>query len=322
MKNFDKIIELLEKNNLTEEENNSLNKLLKEDAEANQFYNSYKKLGSAFLTSRHLTIDELADYVLIKNGLEPEKKESTKDIPLFEAHIRRCEKCAKEMEFFNKEYSDVEDVVGVQFDASEEAKSKISGSNIIPVPKFSLYRYALIGISVIAVLFFSLMVISNLSTSKYYKLGTIGDSSDILISRGRTTNDFELSLKALEEKNYRAAIDYLKNDIELNKNDETIFYSYYILGLTYLETAEGNLFGLFPKFDKSSAEAALQNFKKTINLNNSGKFQNVNLDAYFYAAKASIMLENSKAAKEYLNIVVKEKGSKMNEAGQILNELK
>ena len=34
MKNFDKIIELLEKNNLTEEENNSLNKFLKEDAEA------------------------------------------------------------------------------------------------------------------------------------------------------------------------------------------------------------------------------------------------------------------------------------------------
>jgi len=322
MKNFDKIIELLEKNNLTEEENNSLNKLLKEDAEANEFYNSYKKLGSAFLTSRHLTIDELADYVLIKNGLEPEKKESTKNIPLFEAHIRRCEKCAKEMEFFNKEYSDVEDVVGAQFDASEEAKSKISGSNIIPVPKFSLYRYTLIGISVIAVLFFSLMVISNLSTSKYYKLGTIGDSSDISISRGRTTNDFELSIKALEEKNYQAAIDYLKNEIELNKNDETIFYSYYILGLTYLETAEKNLLGMFPKFDKSSAEAALANFKKTVELNTSGKFKNVNLDAYFYAAKASLMLENPKSAKEYLNIVVKEKGSKMNEAGQILNELK
>ncbi len=322
MKNFDKIIELLEKNNLTKEEKNLLDELLKEDAEANEFYNSYKKLGGAFLASRHLTIDELADYVLIKNGLEPERKESTRNIPVFKAHIRRCEKCAKEMENLNKEYSDVKNFVSSQFEARVEEKTKVSDSKKIFISKLNFYRYAVIGISAIAVLFFSLMVISNLSTSKYYKLGTIGDLSDISISRGRTTNDFELSLKALEEKNYRAAIDYLKNDIELNKNDETIFYSYYILGLTYLETAEGNLFGLFPKFDKSSAEAALQNFKKTINLNTSGKFQNVNLDAYFYAAKASLMLENSKSAKEYLNIVVKEKGSKMNEAGQILNELK
>lgn len=322
MKNFDKIIPLLEKNNLTKEEKNLLDNLLKEDAEANEFYNSYKKIGSAFLASRHLTIDELADYVLIKNGLEPERKESTKNISLFEAHIRRCEKCAKEIENLNKEYSDVENFVSAQFTKHEEPKTKISSSKIISVPKFNFNRYAVIGISAIAVLFFSLMVISNFSTSKYYKLASIGDLSDISVSRGRTTNDFELSIKALEERNYQSAIEYLQSDIELNKNDETIFYSYYILGLTYLETAEGNLFGMFPKFNKSSAEAALQNFKKTIDLNTSGKFQNVNLDAYFYAAKACLMLEDSKAAKEYLNIVVKEKGSKMNEAAQILNELK
>jgi tetratricopeptide (TPR) repeat protein len=322
MKNFDKIITLLEKNKLTTEEKNLLDKLLKDDAEANEFYNSYKKLGAALLASRHLTIDELADYVLMKNELEPEKKESKKNIPLFEVHIRRCEKCAKEIENLNKEYSDVDSFVSARFTNHEEPKSQISSSKIISFTKFNFYRYAIIGISVIAVLFFLVMVISNLSTSKYYKLASIGDSSDISVSRGRTTNDFELSIKALEEKNYQRAIEHLKSDIELNKNEETIFYSYYILGLTNLETAEENLFGLFPKFNKSSAEAALQNFKKTIELNTSGKFQNVNLDAYFYAAKACLMLEDSKSAKEYLNIVVKEKGSKMNEAARILNELK
>lgn len=322
MKNFDKIIALLEKNNLTEEEKNLLNNLLKEDAEANEFYNFYKKLGSAFLNSRHLTVDELADYILIKNGLEPEKKENIKNIPLFDEHIRRCERCAEEMKFYNKEYSDVENFVGTQFETREEEKTKISDSKIISIPKISFSRYAVIGISAIAIVFFSLIVISNISTSKYYKLASISDSSDMSVSRGRTTNDFELSIKALEEKDYKSAIEYLKSDIDLNPNDETIFYSYYILGLTYLETAEKNLFGMFPSFDKSSAESALQNFKKTIENNTSGKFQNVNLEAYFYAAKASLMLDDTKSAKEYLNIVVKEKGSKMNEAGQILNELK
>jgi len=322
MKNFDRLITLLEKNNLTEEEKNSLNNLLKEDPDANEFYNSYKKLGIAFLNSRHLTIDELADYVLIKKGLEPVKKENIKNIPLFDVHIRRCEKCSAEMKFYNKEYSDVENFVGTRFKTRAEDKTIISDSKIISIPKFNFSRYAIIGISAMAIIFFSLMVISSITTSKYYNLASLGDLADMSVSRGRITDDFELIIKSLEEKDYRRAIEYLQSDIELNKNDETIFYSHYVLGLTYLETAEKDLLGMFPSFDKSSAEAALQNFKRTIELNTSGKFENVNLDAYFYAAKASLMLEDSKSAKEYLNIVVKEKGSKMSEARQILNELK
>ena len=322
MKNFDKIITLLEKSNLTEEEKNSLNNFLKEEPEADEFYNSYKKLGSAFLSSRHLTIDELADYVLIKNGLEPEQKINLKNIPLFDEHIRRCPKCVDKMKFYNKEYSDVENYVGTQFDSGREEKVRVLDSQTISAPKFNFSRFSFIGISAMVIVFFSLLVISNLSTSKYYKLASLGQTVDMSGSRGRTTDDFELSMKALEDKEYQSAIEYLKSDIDLNSKDETIFYSYYILGLTYLETTEKNVLGLFPSFDKSSAELALQNFKKTIEKNTSGKFQNVNLDAYFFAAKVSLMVDDTKSAKEYLNIVVNDKGSKMNEARQILNELK
>jgi hypothetical protein len=322
MKNFDKIITLLDKSNLTEEEKNSLNNLLKEDPEAYEFYNLYKKLGSAFLSSRHLSIDELSDYVLIKNGLDPEKKANIKSIPLFDAHLRRCQKCSEEMKSLNKEYSDVESFVGAKFEDRKEMKVRVLDSQPISVSKFSLSRYSFIGISAMVFVFFSLLVVSIVSTSKYYRLAALGETVDMSGSRGRTTNDFELSMKALEDKEYQSAIEYLKSDIDLNPKDETIFYSYYILGLTYLETAEKNLLGLFPSFDKSSAEAALQNFKKTIENNTSGKFQNVNLDAYFYAAKASLMVDDTKSAKDYLNIVVNDKGSKMNEARQILNELK
>ena len=76
MNNFDKIISLLEKSNLTEDEKNSLKTLINEDSEAKEFYESFNKLRQAFNTSRHLTGDELADYILIKNGLEPGKRES------------------------------------------------------------------------------------------------------------------------------------------------------------------------------------------------------------------------------------------------------
>lgn len=321
MKNFDQIIALIDKNNLTEDDKKSLHKILKEDAEAAEFYDDYKKLGMAFLESKHLTVDEFSDYVLVKNGMEPEKKENIKNIHFFDTHIRRCEKCTEELKFYNKEYLDVDNFISTQLEANKTEHKKLTESNLFSIPKFVFNRYAVIGLSVMAILFFSLVVISNLSTSKYYKLASIRESSDISISRGRTTNDYELSMKALEEKDYRSAIEFLKNDIESNPEDETIFYSYYILGLTYLETAEKNVLGLFRKFDKSDAESALQNFMKTIELNTSGKFQNVNLDAYFYSGKASLMLDDSKSAKEYLNIVVKDKGGKMNEARQILNEL-
>lgn len=321
MKNFDKIIAFLEKDNLTEEDNRLLTLLLNQDAEAKEFYTNYKKLGSAFLSSRHLTIDELADYVLIKNGLEPENYENAINIPLFDAHIRRCGKCAEQMKLYNKDFSDVENFLSAQFKPTEEQLIKETESKIISVSKFNIGRYALLGLSAFVIVFFSLLIISNLATSKYYKFATLDDISDMSISRGRNTDDFELSIKAIEEKDYLNAIEYLKSDIKLNSNDETIFYSYYILGLTYLETAEKNLLGLFPSFEKSSAKSALQNFNKAIELNTSGKFLNVNLDAYFYAAKASLMLEDINSAREYLSIVIKEKGSKMNESEIILKEL-
>lgn len=322
MKNFDKIIELLEKNKLTGEEMNLLSHLLNEDTEAKDFYESFKKLGKAFNISRHLTIDELADYILMKNGLEPEKKERVKSVPLFDAHLKRCERCAEEMRSYNKEFSNVENFVSTQFETREDLKTKVPESKIISTPKYNFGRYAAIGASAMAIIFFSLILVSKLSTSEYYKLASVDNSSDISISRGRGTDDFELGIKALEEKDYQSAIEYLKNDIELNKSDETIFYSYYILGLTHLETAENNVFGLFPSFDQSSAKLALDNFKKTISQNISGKFQNVNLDAYFYAAKASLMLGDSKSAMEYLNIVLNGKGSKMKEAVVILKKMK
>ncbi len=318
MKNFDKIISLLDKTNLTEEEQNSFNNLLKEDTELEEFYNSYKKLGRAFFTSKHLTNDELADYVLIKKGYDPEKKDNLKHIPLFDEHLRHCQKCAEEMKLYYEEYSDVENFVGTQFTAK---KTKLTDSKIVSASKFSIGRFAAFGASALAIIVFLLIIISNITTSKYYDLASINDRSDMSISRGRTTDNFELSIKALEESDYKNAIEYLKSDIELNPKDATIFYSYYILGLTYMETAEESFFGLFPKFNKSDAESALQNFMKTIELNNSGKFQNVNLDAYFYTAKASLMLDDPKSAKECLITVIKEKGSKMNEAGKILKEL-
>jgi tetratricopeptide (TPR) repeat protein len=322
MKNLDKIIELIEKEKFSENDVSILKQLLEDDVESRDFYKTYIKLGKAFRLSKHLSHDELGDYVLIKNGLEPGNKLNMEKVPVFEVHLKRCEQCSKLMQNFNADFSDLESFVAGQVshqNKETEHQPLIAHSRI---PKFNFTRYAFAGISSFAVIILALIATSNFTTPKYYDLAAITDEPGMMISRGRTTDDFELSIKALEEKNFDSAIEFLKKDIEQNKNDETIFYSHYILGLTYLETSEKNIFGLFPTFNKSYAEYALDNFKKTVELNNSGKFNNVNLDAYFYSAKAELMMENTKSAKDFLEIVITEKGSRLSEASEIIKALK
>lgn len=318
MKNFDLIIELIDKKPLSTEDQTLLNNLLSDD-ENREFYNTYKKLGRALLHSQHLSAEDLGDYILIKNGLEPQKATNLPNILLFDQHLRRCDKCMAKMQNYNKELSDVENFLSAQFQSSAEMSPNDS-SKITYFSKINFTRYAL-GISAVLIIFASLLLSSRLTSPKYFDLASVTGTSEISGSRGRTTDDFDLSIKALEEKDYKSAVEYLKSDIKSNKDEETIFYSYYLLGMTYLETSENNVLGLFRSFNKTSAEAALNNLKKTIELNTSGQFQNINLDSYFYAAKACLMLEDVKSAKQLLQIVVNQKGSKLIEAERILKAL-
>lgn len=322
MKNLDRIITLLEKNYLSETDLNLLNTLMDEDPEAKEFFKTYIKLENAFKSLPHLNTDELADYMLIKNELEPLNPEVVKKIPLFEQHIKRCEKCSSQLQIMKNEMGEITSFVNGNLNKQIDETQKHSVQSVLFAQRSNFIRSTFIGASVLAIFVFALVLVSNVTTSKLYNLAAAEEAFELSISRGRTTNDFEMSIKAIEEKDYSSAVKYLQNDIKLNPNDETIFYSYFILGLTYLETAEKNILGLFPSFDKTSAALALENFKKSIEHNTSGKFQNVNLDSYFFAAKACLMLEDKKSAEEYLKIVVNEKGSKLNQAAAILKELK
>ena len=164
-------------------------------------------------------------------------------------------------------------------------------------------------------------IFSQIVTSSNYTIATLKNNDVFYITRGRGTEYFQKGLNALDDKNYTQTIEYLKEDIEANPKDETIFYSYYILGLTYLETAPKSFIGLFPSFNLTKVEDGINNLEKSIKLNNSGRYENINLDSYFYLGKANLMRNDKESAEKYFNIVVKKHGSKMNEAKSLLNEL-
>ncbi len=315
-----KILELLEKKNLTNQEINELEKLAAEDKDLKDFILTYKRIGGIVKQSSHLTEEEISEYILYKNEIPGENNQIIKRIPFIESHLRDCQRCSEIYKELNSEYSDLDTFITenrvLQEPAEEEQKSSriISSKNRTP-------KYAFASVLLVGLIYLSLFLISNFNTPSFYKNAAISNQTEISVNRGRATENFQKSIKALENNNYDKAISFLKEDIKLHPNDETTFYSYYILGLSFLKTAEHDYLGLFLGYDKERAAEGKKYLEQSVVKNNSGKFINIKLNSYFYLAKASIMLDDKESAKKYLSMVINEKGSKMDEAEKLLGEM-
>lgn len=321
MNNYEKILDILQKRNLTNEDKALIDSLIANDPEAKKLYNAYAKIEKA-LISDHLSHDEIRDYVLYKNNMEPENRDIISRVSEIEIHLNSCERCTDEFKLLNEEFSDIESFLSVELNKESINKAEWVPSAMHQTRQWGRTSvYAFSSLIATGFLYLSLYLISNATTPDSYQIASLSDKSDFYITRGRATDDFQETLKALENEQYDKAIFHLVNDINKNPDDETIFYSHYILGLAYLETAHKSFIGLFPSYDKEKAKLSLKNFRHCIEKNTSGKFPDITYSAYFYSAKASLMLDDTDSAKEYLRIVVNEKGSKMSEAQNMLNEL-
>jgi hypothetical protein len=317
MENYNKIIELLQKKNLSAEEKNLLDSLLDGD-NSEELLNAYNLIEKSVKKNFHISTEDIGDYILIKNNQEPVNKNIFKVMPLIEEHFRKCPKCNDEFKLLNNEYTDIDNFLLEK--PLTEAYIDATPA-IVQHRKKGFTKYAFTSVMAAAAVYFLMAIFSGIFTSQNYKLAGINEESEFYVTRGRVTEDFQKSLNALEEKDYPLAIEYLKKDIAKNSEDETIFYSYYIAGLSYLELAEKNFLGLFPSYDKASASLGLHYLELSIENNNSGKFNNLSLDAYFYMAKANLMLSRENDARRHLTKVISGKGSKMEEAKNILQEL-
>lgn len=313
MRNFEILQNLLGKKELAPEEKSQLNYIL-QDEEAKRYYDFYQKIESTVKNSSHISEVDLAEYVLFMNQAADGNNLRGTVIPKIEEHLRKCSGCMNEFRRLNEEYAEVDN-----FLLSGRIQETAAGNNL--KPSFSWSKYIFSSAAAAAALYLLLLIISNLSSPGYHKFAGLRDESEFYITRGRVTNYFQASVKALEENDFPRAVEFLKKDINSSPDDETIFYSYYIIGLSYMKQAEKSYLGLFPSFDKPAAKEALKNFHSAIEKNTSGKYPNITLNAYFYAGKADLMLDNLPSAKDYFRKVVENKGSKMKEAEEILREL-
>ena len=61
---------------------------------------------------------------------------------------------------------------------------------------------------------------------------------------------FNRDLTQLKREDYNDAIKYLSEDITEHQNEKSIFYTYYIIGITYLKSSESDFIGLFKSYDE------------------------------------------------------------------------
>ena len=315
-----KILELLEKKNLSEQETNELERLVGNDSDLQNLVSTYSILGDVVNHSSHLTEEEISEYILYKNSLA-EDTALIHRIPFIENHLRKCSVCSEIFKDLNNEFTEIDNYLAEKSTIETQPQAEIYPLRGSLQKKYKAPRYAFTSVIILGLVYIVLYFTSALTTPSYYKNAELVNEYETSISRGRATENFRNSLSALEENDYDKAIAYLKKDIEQNPDDETIFYSYYIIGLTYLRAAEHNFLGLFPGYNEEQVMKGKEYLEKSVTKNNSGRFINIKLNTYFYLAKACLMQNDKKSAERYLSMVIDGKGSRMQDARKLLDDL-
>jgi len=321
MKNESEIIELLSKKNLSNEDKILIKKSF-------EYYPGLKKYQSIFnilnniSTDLHLDIDIISDFVLYQNKQPVENKNFSKLIPNIENHLSTCEICQNEFNMLNNEYADIDSFVETQFEKVQKKNPPLRKENFLvrfftnPFP-----RYSFAGAFGLVLLYFTLFGISELTTPKYKSLSATSYLNQVSTTRGRTSPEFQKGLSAIELGDYTSAITSLNKDIAKTKNDNTLFYTHYILGLVYLNKSESTFLGLFPSYNKTDIDNAIKNFDKVLSTNNTGLFENINYNSYYFLGRAYLLKDNFSNAKKYLKMVVSNKGDYFEEASILLSSI-
>lgn len=322
MEKFDKILELLEKKSLTDTERQLLKDFADSDSEIRSFINIYGDLTTFLSESKHIHTELLSSYILYEMGDEPENKLIPVIRKKIRTHLDECSDCLNEYKNLSIEYSEIQEHIG----KSINRDSKVTGqeSDFILSSLFkrtNALRYAFTTLTVLIVSYFGLYLISSSVTPDYKKNIFTNEQEDFYKTRGRTSALFQQGLNAIEKGDYSKAIEYLSEDIREHQNDKSIFYTHYIIGITYLKASESGFIGLFKSYDEEKVKLAVANLKESIDKNSSGDYESLKLDSYYYMGRAYLLIDEQDSAIPNFQKVIDGKGRYSNEAAQLITNL-
>lgn len=318
MNDFEKIIELLDKDLITEDEKNLLARTIGNDPGAKKMSQAYLQLKTTLKRNEHIDEELMGEYVLYKNNLSSERLIILLS-KMVEDHIRKCEKCENLFKELNIEYAEVDTFVSQSVSQKVVTNKPGDKKGFFLFNNFSAAKYVFASLAAVVVLYLGLFAVSSFTTPDYKK--SFIDDGDFYTTRGRTSELFQRGLDAIDRTDYNSAIKFLNEDITKNQNDESIFYTHFVLGITYVNKAESDFLGLFKSFNKDDVQKGIANFEKSISLNKSGRFDNLKLDAHYFIGKSYLMINENESAKEHLKLVVDGKGSYYKKAEELIKKL-
>ena len=319
MEKTDKILELLERQTLTESERKLLEDFANSDDEIREFIKVYRNLEATLSASGHIHPDLLSSYILFEMGDDSESKLISIVKDKIKAHLDECSVCRDEYNLLTSEYKEIDKYVGKSVQRNSNANAQISPAFFVSRMRSFIYAFA-----VLLVFFIGYQGIYMMTTSQVpgYKTGIFSeDQNEFYTTRGRTSESFQQGLNAIEKGDFNQAIEYLEKDINEHKNERSIFYTYYIKGITYLRMAESDFIGLFKSYDEEKVNLAISNLQESVEQNTSGDYENLKLDAYYYIGRAYLLIDNTNTAISNLQKVVEGKGKFAREAADLISQL-
>jgi len=318
----EEIIELLTKQNLSESERKQLLEELHNNPNLNDMESIIRAL-TDLAKDEHIDTEILSEYVLYLNGDRSDESKLITLVPRIEKHLQSCSKCREEFEFLSSELNEVDNFLSENLRVEKKTEPvKTKAPNIFRLFENFNAKYSYAVAASIMIGFLSLFAVSEFSTPDYVKLSSQHSYDDFSSTRGRTSAPFMNAVTALENRNYDSAISELEKDIENNSDDLTTFYSYYVLGITHLTKAHSDFVGLFDSYDKKELSEAINNFNKVLELNNTGLFNNVNSNTYFFLGKSYLLDEKFDSAEKYLTKAIDNESEYSQEAKELLSSIK
>lgn len=320
MNEIDKILELLGKEDLSSEMKKELDELLSGIPGSEKIVKTYNGLKNTFVKDSHVDEVLMGEYVLFKNEMNEDNRTMLILERKINDHIRKCSLCADLFRTLNAEYAEVDSFLGNTITKSSTAEKKAEISEGF-FRKLTPVRTAIASFAALFIVYIGMFAASSVLVPDYKKHAISEDERDFYNTRGRTSELFQKSLSAIDNKNLSVAISLLEEDIDLNKGESSIFYSHFILGVTYIQSSESSFLGTFKSFDKEKIQEGIANLEISIKLNNSGKYDNLNLDAHYFIGKAYMLIGEDFLAAEHLKSVLNEKGSFYKKAEELLDKI-
>lgn len=320
MLNENEIIKIITEQNIPDSEKDELIAKLKNDHESKEILKIVREI-EKLSNSGHIDSELLAEYILYQNGDEEAGEKIIYHSRQIENHLSECEKCNAEYKLLRSELTEIDEFLDTQIQKTVNAKIKEAGKFSFKNFIWGKYKLAIGTAAAIILLLGSLTTISEITTPRFVKVTSSFEYNDFSSTRGRNSASFAKAVDALENENFEQAVTYLTEDINKNEDELTIFYSYYILGIIHVSQSKSDIAGLLVSYNNNELKNAIEDFQKSIELNKSGLFNNINANSYFFIGQANLLLNQIEAARENLSKSVNLGSEFSNQANELLNSI-